>query len=110
MFPKADPLRPSQTVPASSSPSIGGVIAPDLDYSGNEVLPIDIGEYSLEGVYTAPNGSRRFTPREMARLQTFPDQFLFTGSSTSKIKAIGNAVPVELARVFATEIHNQFFS
>ena len=97
-------------MPASSSPSIGGVIAPDLDYSGNEVSPVDTDEHSFEGMYTAPNGSRRFTPREMARLQTFPDQFLFTGSSTSKINAIGNAVPVELARVFATEIHSQFFS
>lgn len=110
LFPKADPLRPSQTVPASSSPSIGGVIAPDLDYTANKVLPIDKAEHTVDGVYTAPNGSRRFTPREMARLQTFPDQFLFTGSPTSKIKAIGNAVPVELARVFAAEIHDQFFS
>lgn len=36
---------------------------------------------------------RRFTPREVARIQSFPDSFQLIGSDTAKYKALGNAVP-----------------
>lgn len=36
---------------------------------------------------------RRFTPREAARIQSFPDTFKFPVSDTSAYKQIGNAVP-----------------
>ena len=110
LFPKANPLKPSQTVPASSSPSIGGVLAPDLQYTNTGPVAVNSEQFTRDGIYTSPNESRRFTPREMARLQTFPDEFLFTGSQTSKIKAIGNAVPVKLAELYAEEIMSQIFN
>ena len=46
------------------------------------------------------NGSvRYFTVRESARIQTFPDEWRFQGSWANITRQIGNAVPVELARV-----------
>lgn len=45
-----------------------------------------------------PDETRPFTVREYARIQTFPDNWEFTGSLTHKYKQIGNAVPVNLAK------------
>jgi DNA (cytosine-5)-methyltransferase 1 len=45
-----------------------------------------------------PLEERPLTIREYARIQTFPDDYHFTGSLSSQYKQIGNAVPVELAR------------
>jgi len=50
---------------------------------------------------------RYFTTREAARLQTFPDTWIFHGSWGACIKQLGNAVPVTLARLYAFEIYNK---
>lgn len=47
---------------------------------------------------------RYFTVREAARLQTFPDDYWFSGSWTERMRQIGNAVPVELARVVSRSV------
>lgn len=44
-----------------------------------------------------PQETRPFTIREYARLQTFPDSWLFHGPTNQIYKQIGNAVPVNLA-------------
>ena len=44
-----------------------------------------------------PEETRPLTVREYARIQTFPDSWIFTGSTSSQYKQIGNAVPVNLA-------------
>ena len=43
-----------------------------------------------------PAETRPLTIREYARIQTFPDDWEFSGSATSRYKQIGNAVPVNL--------------
>lgn len=45
--------------------------------------------------------------RESARIQSFPDSFVFIGNKTSKLKQIGNAVPPLMAEVIANEIRKQ---
>ena len=44
-----------------------------------------------------PNLKRRFSVRETARIQSFPDEFIFEGSISSQYRQIGNAVPVLLS-------------
>ena len=51
-----------------------------------------------------PEEVRPFTVREYARIQTFPDDWEFTGGIGQKYKQIGNAVPVELARQIGVQI------
>jgi DNA (cytosine-5)-methyltransferase 1 len=47
---------------------------------------------------------RRLTVRECARLQTFPDSFIFPRSATEAVRQIGNAVPPVLAHAVAESI------
>ena len=56
------------------------------------------------GTEIHPNKKRRISVREAAILQTFPDNFKFEGSMGSMYKQIGNAVPVDLAKLVAKEI------
>ncbi|MBC1237299.1 DNA cytosine methyltransferase [Nostoc sp. 2RC] len=49
---------------------------------------------------------RSLSIRESARIQTFPDDWIFYGSVTSKYKQIGNAVPVLLAKEIGTYLFN----
>ncbi len=51
-----------------------------------------------------PDETRPFTVREYARIQTFPDEWIFEGSVTQQYKQIGNAVPVNLAYALGTSL------
>ena len=51
-----------------------------------------------------PNKKRRMSVRECAIIQTFPNNFVFTGSLSSMYKQIGNAVPVLLGKEIAEAI------
>ncbi len=58
-----------------------------------------------ENMLQCTDGSvRYFTVRESARLQTFPDSYIFPSSWTESMRQIGNAVPVTLASVMARSV------
>lgn len=57
-------------------------------------------------LFIHPTENRLLTTRELARLQSFPDDFIFTGSKTSMVKQIGNAVAPKMAKEIA--IHLDF--
>lgn len=56
------------------------------------------------GRFTHPFLNRAITVREAARIQSFPDDFIFYGTKTSQMKQVGNAVPPLLSEKIAVEI------
>jgi DNA (cytosine-5)-methyltransferase 1 len=84
-------------------------------YVGHTGSPLDEPAKTLKaGVHGVPGGEnmllkrdgtvRYFTIRESARLQTFPEEFTFTGSWTESMRQIGNAVPVSLAELLGRRL------
>lgn len=84
-------------------------------YAGHTGSPLDLpaktlkaGDHGVPGgenMLVTPSGEvRYFTVRESARLQTFPDTYVFHGSWTETMRQLGNAVPVALARIMAGSI------
>lgn len=58
------------------------------------------------GRFIHPEKNRTLTPREAARIQSFPDNFVFTGSKSSICKQIGNAVPPKISYFLARLVRN----
>ena len=59
------------------------------------------------GTFIHPLHHRLISPREAARLQSFPDDFIFQGTSISQQQQVGNAVPPLLAQSVARVIKQQ---
>lgn len=57
-----------------------------------------------------PYVPREVTPRESARMQTFPDFWEFTGTSRHPIRQVGNAVPPLLGGVVAAQLMKSAFN
>lgn len=78
-----------------------------LDEPAKTLKAGDHGVPGGENMLSRPDGSvRYFTVRESARLQSFPDDYVFHGSWTETMRQLGNAVPVDLARSVASSLWN----
>ena len=55
-------------------------------------------------MYIHPWEARGLSPREAARIQTFPDDYIITGSQNLWYAQVGNAVPVKLAKAIGDGI------
>jgi len=60
------------------------------------------------GVFVHYEKNRVMTPRELARLQSFPDDFKFKGTKSNILVQLGNAVPCGLSHAIAKEIKKLF--
>lgn len=79
-----------------------------LDEPSKALKAGDHGVPGGENMIAFHDGSYRyFTVRESARLQTFPDDYVFSGSWTESMRQIGNAVPVKLATIVGDSIKRQ---
>jgi DNA (cytosine-5)-methyltransferase 1 len=80
--------------------------------SGIKRLVYDEPSLTITGAATRefihPIQNRPLTIREAARIQTFPDSFIFDGNDSEKIQQIGNAIPPLLARIFAEHIKDDY--
>jgi len=85
----------------------GGRHAP-IHPSAPKMEKIGKDEYIFKAGYE--DKYRRLSVRECARIQSFPDDFIFKYKSVADgYKMVGNAVPVEMARILAEAIKKQLF-
>lgn len=84
-------------------------------YPGHTGSPLDLPAKTLKaGDHGVPGGEnmlvnndgsvRYFTVRESARIQTFPEGYVFHGSWTETMRQLGNAVPVALGHAVARSV------
>ncbi|MGL4401339.1 MAG: DNA cytosine methyltransferase [Luteolibacter sp.] len=86
-------------------------------YPGHTGSPLDRPAKALKaGAHGVPGGEnmilfpdgtvRYLSVRESARVQTFPDEYVFLGSWTEAMRQLGNAVPMKLAEIVGRSVAN----
>jgi len=70
-------------------------------------LMAHLGKDSYSHIHYDSGQARTISVREAARLQSFPDGFIFSGTMNPAFKQIGNAVPPLLAKAVATTVLEQ---
>lgn len=131
LFNEAQKTKPWRTIrdaiadlpaPRADRDTIGGVTNHRLQpgarsYPGHTGSPIDLPSKTLkagdhgvpggENTVVFPNGKFRYlTVRESARVQSFPDEWVFKGAWSEIMRQLGNAVPKDLAQVVARSVAN----
>ena len=71
-------------------------------------LTLTTSPYQKQTERCHPLYTRPFNVREYARIQSFPDSYIFCGSTLKQYKQIGNAVPLKLAYHVALQIRKFF--
>lgn len=72
----------------------------------SNLIPAHLYKDGLRHIHPDSAQQRTLTVREAARLQTFPDDYIFDGSNMELYKMIGNAVPPQFAKCCATALYN----
>jgi DNA (cytosine-5)-methyltransferase 1 len=70
----------------------------------SNTIPAHLYKDGLRHIHPDPEQARSITVREAARLQSFPDDFIFCGANGAKYKMIGNAVPPQFAKHIALSL------
>lgn len=65
---------------------------------------------STDPVLMLENRYRRFTPREVARIQSFPEKFELVGSESAQYRALGNAIPPVMIWYVANKVQSMLSS
>lgn len=71
----------------------------------SNTIPAHLFKDGLRHIHPDSKQARTITVREAAKLQTFPDDFVFVGNQTDQFKMIGNAVPPKFAFKLALAIN-----
>lgn len=109
------PLREGETASSIANHYLNPGARP---YPGHTGSRLDEPAKTLKaGVHGVPGGEntvclrpgkvRYFTVREAARLQAFPDDYVFAGAWSEAMRQLGNAVPVQLAHIIAANIRRK---
>lgn len=76
----------------------------------SNLIPAHLYKDGLRHIHPDSKQARTITVREAARLQGFPDDYIFTGTQADNYKMIGNAVPPIFSKVLATAIYQLIFT
>lgn len=80
----------------------------DWDEPSN-LIPAHLYKDGLRHIHPDGTQARSITVREAARLQGFPDDYVFEGTLADEYKMIGNAVPPIFSKLLADAIYNHLF-
>lgn len=76
----------------------------------SNLIPAHLFKDGLRHIHPDSTQARTITVREAARLQTFSDDFIFSGSQADQFKMIGNAVPPKFSEILGKAVFKLLFS